>query len=105
MQDGPNFFYQCRSNHLYGLLPRVSCRKKSLKRLPRFGRIIVTNLVLNYLQYRCFQVRIVFCPFNVWLIGSFAWPTVPLSLSSHLLCPSFFLITPDYVYHIISLPF
>jgi len=88
MQYGPDFFYQRRSNHLYGLLPRVSCRQKALKRLPRFGRIVITNLVLNYLQDRCFQVRIVCCPLNIWLIGSSgssAWPTVLLSLTSHFL--------------------
>jgi hypothetical protein len=91
MQYGPNFFNQRRSNHLYGLLPRVSCRKKSLKRLPRFGRIVVTNLVLNYLQDRCFQVRIVRCPFInmadqlLWLAHVSSYAYLSLSLISFLL--------------------
>ena len=58
MQYGPDFFYQGRSNDFYSLLARVPCSQKSLKRLPRFRRIAVTNLILDYLQDSCFQVRI-----------------------------------------------
>ena len=86
MQYDPDFFHYYRPNHLNSLLPRVTCRQKALNRLPRFGRIIFTNLVLNYLQDRCFQVRIMCCLLNIWLIGSSgssARPTVLLSLTSH----------------------
>jgi hypothetical protein len=59
-----------------------------------------------HLQDGCFQVRIECCPLIIRLIDSLvsaARPTVPLSLSFHLLCPSFFLITPGSVYTISSL--
>src|SRR6266567_8364989 len=58
MQHAPDFFHQCRANHLHGLLPRISCRQEALERLPRLGWITGTNLVLDHLQDRRLQVRI-----------------------------------------------
>ena len=55
MQYGPNFFYQRGANHLYGLLPRMSSSQQSLKCLSRFRRVIVANLIFDYLQDYCFS--------------------------------------------------
>src|SRR6266851_3587276 len=70
MQHAPDFFHQGRANHLHGLLPRISCRREPLERLPRFGRITGTNLVLDYLQDRRLKVRIEWCSFIVRLVDS-----------------------------------
>jgi len=86
MQYGPDFFHNGRSNHLYGLLARVSRSHEPLERLPCFGRITLTNLVHDYLQDRCFQVRIERCSLIVRLAdssGLSAQSTVLLSLIAH----------------------
>ena len=104
MQHTSDFFHQRRANHLHGLLPRVSSSQQSLERLPRFGRITGTNLVLDHLQDRRFQVRIEWCPLIVRLVDSPDLParsTIPLSFTSHLPCLPFdarytnFLISPS----------
>ncbi len=86
VQHVPDFSHHGGPYHLYSLLARVSCGQKPLKRLPRFGRITVTKLVLNNLQDRCFQMRIEGHSFIVWLANSsgyFARPAVLLSFISH----------------------
>ncbi len=57
VQHTPDFFHQRRANHFHSLLPRISCRQEPLERLPRLGRITVTNLVLDHIQDQRFKTR------------------------------------------------